>query len=54
MYDGTKHRRKIRIQKVFRFPGLPLQQMKMMVFMWWKKEIPLQLSVKKCMEMLIM
>lgn len=43
-----------KIQKVFRFPGLPLQQMKMMVFMWWKKEIPLQLSVKKCMEMLIM
>lgn len=41
-----KNRRKIRIQKVFRFPGLPLQQMKMMVFMWWKKEIPLQLSVK--------
>ena len=37
-----------------RFPGLPLQQMKMMIFMWWKKEIPLQLSVKKCMEMLVM
>ena len=49
-----KNRRKIRIQKVFRFPGLPLQQMKMMIFMWWKKEIPLQLSVKKCMEMLVM
>lgn len=29
-----KNRRKIRIQKVFRFPGLPLQQMKMWVFMW--------------------
>lgn len=29
------------------FPGLPLQQMKMMIFMWWKKEIPFAIISKK-------